>query len=333
MVCGFKCESLSKIASVIKENDNFCVCGHINPDGDCIGSTLGLTWALRSLGKTAVPLLAQDGALDEIFSFLPLASEFMNAGSFSGECDVFISVDVPGDARLGKAASALKSSTRLTITIDHHISDTPASDFNYVDASATSTTMLVWELVKELKLDETKDISQLATCIFTGLLTDSGCFQNKNVYEETFLCASQLVAAGADVSEISKKLYQTRSLASVKVDSIAVNNIEFITSENLKSCAISHISSSEMKSIGAKRSDTESAIDLIRSIQGIDIACILKEHEGQTRGSIRAKDDTDVSLIAKEFGGGGHKSAAGFTLEESLSSALDTVKNRLSGVV
>lgn len=345
--------TLEEIAQSLLRYERFCVCGHIKPDGDCIGSTLGLVWALRKLGKNATPLLAEEFELDPVMEFLPLSEDIVSAHAYANSladgvscgnaqadsiadfCDVFICVDVPNEARLGDAAASIKASSRLSVTVDHHADPRRMSDLSYTDPDAASTTMLVWELAKHLGMSSsTPCISELATCIYTGLSTDSGSFMNQNTDAAALRCACELVSCGADPSAIAQHLYQGRTAASVKVDGVVASNMEIARSKGGKVFAVSFVSNQDMVRLSATSEDAEHAVSLLRSIGEVDIACMLKEQEdGSVRGSFRAKDDTDVSAIAREFGGGGHVAAAGFTLDCSLQQALDKIRDRLLDIV
>lgn len=357
--------TLAEIAQQLLQYQTFCVCGHVKPDGDCVGSTLGLAWMLRSLGKSVTPLLAEDHVLDPSMGFLPLTDEVMSAvaysqvllegitptcpaevevegegGSMAGEldalptsCDVFVCVDVPNELRLGEAATALKRGAKLSVTVDHHAVPERMSDLSYTDPEAASTTMLVWKLAKHLgATPDMPGVQELATCIYTGLSTDTGSFMHQNTDERAFACARELVACGANPSKIAQNLYQGRTETSVRIDGIIASNMEIEVSTGGKAFAISFISKSDMDSLGASYEDAEHAISLLRSIVGVDVACVLKEQDGMVRGSLRAKDDTDMAAIAREFGGGGHVAAAGFTFEGTLCEALSALRKRLSDI-
>lgn len=329
--------TLQGIAELILKNSSFCVCGHVHPDGDCLGSTLGVFWILRHLGKQALPLIAENATLDPAMSFLPNSEKIINANTAlekgSGPFDVFISVDVPNESRLGESATAIKSQAKHSITIDHHAVNQAMSELSYTDPDVTSTTMLIWELAKCFNLLEAgHDISPLATCIYTGLLTDSGCFINQNTNIGTFNCASELVRYGANPSKIANHIYQSRTLASMKLDAKTIENAKFITSVSGKHCAYSFITLDDMVECSATDDDTENTVTCLRSIGGISVVCMLKERDGIIRGSFRAKDDTDVSILANKFGGGGHKGAAGFNLECTMPEALQIIDDCLKAI-
>ena len=322
--------TLSEIASELLKHDDIVICGHINPDGDCIGSTLALACALRAVGKSPHTLVADDGPVDPSLSFMPGFDELVFASAYDGPLDAFVVVDAPNPMRIGEAASKLKDASSLTMTIDHHAVPERHSDLSYTDPDSASTTMLIWELAKHMGISEdSDDMRRIATCCYAGLLTDTGRLMHQNTNEDAFRAALEMVSCGISPSRIAEMLFQSRTMQSVLVDSIAVSNMLRLGKGNV---ILTWISLDDMERIGATKNDAEHAIDQIRSIAGVDVACVLKEREGCIRGSLRSSDGTNVAAIAREFGGGGHDAAAGFTLECSLEDAIKTMESRLSAL-
>ena len=166
---------LGAIAEALRSRDDFIICGHVSPDGDCLGSQLGLAAALKGLGKRVTCLLAKDEPIDERLGFLPGAAELVPAASFDGIARTFVAVDVPTRERIGEAAAALLEGCDLTVTVDHHAVDSTMTDLVYVDPDAASTTMLVWELAGLLGAERAGDVAQ---CCYTGLVTDTGRYHH-----------------------------------------------------------------------------------------------------------------------------------------------------------
>lgn len=314
--------TLEAIAEALLAHDDFCICGHVSPDGDCLGSQLGLARALRKAGKRVTCLLARREPIDVAFSFLPGADELVYAADYDGPCEAFVAVDVPMPARLGDAAEVQKRAS-FTVTIDHHAVDSVMSQLSYTDPDAASTTMLVWRTVEAMGVGLDADI---ATCAYTGLMTDTGSFQHQNANAEAFELGARMVAAGADPAFIAQQVCQNRSVASLELQRLAIAHMRLLGEGAI---ALSWISRADMEEFGAVKSDAEPLIDILRSLRGVSLACILREQDGEVRGSFRSKDGTDVAAIAREFDGGGHKAAAGFTLHCSLAEAIDMVSARL----
>lgn len=310
--------TLPQIARELAAHESFVICGHVNPDGDCLGSQLALASALRSLGKKAICVLAQPGSVGESFAFLPRVGDMVPASSYAGDVDVFVAVDVPTLERMGDAAP-LHARASLSVTIDHHASSAAVSALNYIDPDAASTTMLIWELAGYMVSSRS---AELALCAYTGLVSDTGRFQYQNATSDAFSAASEMIGAGADAAFVSRQIYQNRSYPSILLEARAIERIRFLRAGQV---ALSWVSQSDFSECKAQKSDAEPLVDILRSLSGVRVACMLREETGCVRGSLRAKDKTDVAAIAREFGGGGHVAAAGFTFEGSLERALACV--------
>ncbi|MBQ3106576.1 MAG: DHH family phosphoesterase [Eggerthellaceae bacterium] len=308
--------TLEEIADVLRTRDDFVICGHISPDGDCLGSQLALWHALRALGKNAVCLLAKDEPIDDKLSYLPGIEALVPASRFEGSARTFIAVDAPLPERLGADAWAIRQRCEFSVTVDHHAVPETMSDLNYVDPDAAATALLVWRLTDLLGVDRSGSV---ALCAYTGLVTDTGRFQFQNTDAETFSAASEMVSAGADPARVACEVFQNRSIASVQLEGIALSRMRFGCDGRT---VMSWVSLEDFKRCNAVKADAETLVNTLRSIKGVRVACMLREQADGVRGSFRAKDDTDVTLLARPLGGGGHKAAAGFTLEESIESAV-----------
>lgn len=306
--------SLEEIAQVIAQYESFAICGHVNPDGDCIGSQLGLAEALKSLGKDTVCLFAEEDQGDRVLSFLPGYDEMMPARAYSGAPDVFIGVDVPSRERVGDGAP-VRDRAKVAITIDHHAFDTAMSDFVHVDPAAASTSLLVWEMIPYLVAEPSYE---MALCCYTGLVSDTGGFAYQNTDERAFIAAAEMVGHGAQPNYVALKLFQNRSAAELKLEARSLAHMCFIADGD---AVFSWVSADDIRDAGAEPADFANLIDTLRSMRDIRVACILRDQGDCVRGSIRAKDETDVAAIARSFGGGGHTAAAGFTMYVPLEEA------------
>lgn len=310
--------TLEAIARFIEEHETFAICGHVNPDGDCLGSQLALEQGLRVLGKRVTGLLATDQPIEAKLGFLPGSENLVPAKDFDEDVEVFIAVDVPNIDRL-KDAAVVHDRAQYRITIDHHASDTSMADLNYVDPASPSACDLIWELLKLLGcVDEAQ-----ALCVLTGIMTDTGRFSYQNTTPVCLIHAAETVEAGAEPNLIAREFFQSRSLPSLRLEQLTLDRMMFFCD---RAFVFSYLKESDFDATGAIRDDAEILIDVLRNIAGVHIALILKENgEGLIRGSLRAKDDTDVAAIARVFGGGGHKAAAGLTFHGTLYEACVAV--------
>lgn len=311
--------TLADITCALMERDDIVICGHVSPDGDCIGSQLALMNALRAKGKRVVCVLADaQPSVDEAFSFLPGFAELKPADEYDGPVGVFVGVDVPTVERIGKGA-ALHARAAFRITIDHHAVDATMADLVYVDPDAAAAALLVWDVAKCLMGEPSAEVAQ---CAYTGLASDTGRFQYQNTDAACLQEAALMVAAGAEPAYVAREVFQNRRLASVQLEGRAIDRMMLLADGQ---GALSWLSRSDFEELGATKADAEPIINVLRSIRGVRVACMLREQDGTVRGSFRAKDDTDVSATARAFGGGGHKAAAGFTLNLPLDQAVEIV--------
>ena len=315
--------TLTAIACALRERDHFVICGHVSPDGDCLGSQLALAAALRQAGKQCACVLARDEEPPRDLAFLPGFDGLVPAARYEGPCEVFVAVDVPTTERVGDAAR-LQAAADLTVTVDHHAVPEAMSVLSYTDPDVASTTMLVWELAAVLGAERDRIV---ATCCYTGLMTDTGRFQYQNADAAAFAAAAEMVAAGAEPAVISRRIYQSRSLASVQLEG---RNADHMALSADGAAALSWLSQADFEACGACKADAEPMVDVLRAIDGVEVACMLREQpDGEIRGSLRAKGDADVAAIARAFGGGGHTAAAGFTFAGTLVQAVDALAERL----
>ncbi|MBO4352088.1 MAG: DHH family phosphoesterase [Eggerthellaceae bacterium] len=319
--------TLEQIAEVLHARDDFVICGHVSPDGDCIGSQLALWHALRALGKNATCVLVKDDPLSADLSFMPGADEMIPAASFDGVACTFVGVDVPTRERIGEAACAILDRCDASVTIDHHEVPGAMCDLVYVDPDSASASVLVWQVVKHL-LEEPP--SESALCAYTGLVSDTGSFKYQNADATAFACASELVSRGVDPSYVATNVYQNRTLASIRLESLMVSRFELLHGGEV---ALGWVSAREMEELGAVKADVDELIETLRSLRGVRVACMLREQDGKVRGSLRAKDDTDVAMLARELGGGGHRAAAGLTLDMELEAARPFMREKLVALV
>lgn len=317
---------LADIASLMRQCDDFVICGHVSPDGDCLGSQLALRDALLSLGKRATCVLAKDDSIAPIFRFLPGIDSLVPAVRYKGPAATFVAVDVSVADRLGDAA-ALLDRCDTVFTIDHHETSEPLGPVGFIDPESPSASLLVWELARQLVGDPSPDC---ALCAYTGLATDTGGFRFQNSTARAFEGAAAMVQAGAQPALVATEVFQNRTRASLALEALVLERMDvFCEGQGV----ISWVTQDDMQRCGAVKSDTEPLIDSIRSLAGVRVACMLREQDQSIRGSLRAKDDTDVASLARTLNGGGHRAAAGFTLRKPMDRAVALMQERITALL
>jgi bifunctional oligoribonuclease and PAP phosphatase NrnA len=294
---------IDRIIETIRENQTFCVVGHVRPDGDCIGSQLGLAMALQNEGKQ-VTCWNEDAAPAKL-KFLDPTGMF--ARPKRGESfDCVIATDCASFERLGKTAECI-ANRKVMINIDHHESNTRYADINWVSAREASTGELIFRLLKVARWPITRP---MADNLFTAVSTDTGSFQYANTRPGTFHTGAELVTRGANLAKICDEVYQSYPLSRVRLLKLVYNKFRLTDGDRI---AWFWLKKADFTRTGAGTNDSEGLIDHIRAIEPVVVACVFEELEPElTRISLRSKSDKiNVNEIAAQFGGGGHSAAAG----------------------
>jgi len=288
---------------------------HQDPDGDTIAATVAIFLALRDLEKD-VWMVCKD-PVPKPFLFLPEISKIKKDILF-GDFDCIIIIDC-GDLKRTGFAERLKKfsqSHRNLINIDHHPKNDlwKIANLNLVDQEASSASEIVWGLIKKLPVKINRDI---ATSILTGIYTDTGGFKHSNTSPKTLKISSELLNYGAKLKEITRHVALNKSVASLKLWGVALSRIRKNDDLQIVSSVITR---KDLMACGATYYDLTGVVNLMNTIPDSQAAILFFETpEGQIRASLRTeKDNVDVSRIAKLFGGGGHKKAAGFTIPADL---------------
>ena len=294
---------VKRIIDEIRDRKNFCVVGHIRPDGDCIGSQLGLALALKNEGKRVC--CWNEDAVPQKLRFLDTEKLFEKP--HAGEkFDCVIATDCASFERLGKAGEHIQD-RNLFINIDHHTSNTRYADINWVAGKEPSCGELIYRLLRAANWTVTKPI---ADCLFTAVSTDTGSFQYSTTRPATYHVAGDLVKRGADLAKICDEVYQSYSLQRVRLLRHVYNSFKLTHDDKI---AYFWLKQTDFARTGAERSDTEGLIEHVRDIEPVVVACAFEELEPELmRISLRSKNGkVNVNEIAAQFGGGGHSAAAG----------------------
>lgn len=294
---------INRILDTVRHNKTFCIVGHIRPDGDCIGSQMGLALALQNQGKK-VFCWNQDPVPDK-YRFLNRDGLFQKPKR-GMKFDCVIATDCASYERLGRVVPCIHHRKTL-INIDHHESNTRYGDINWISAREPSSGELIYRLLKVARWPISKPI---ADCLFTAVSTDTGSFQYPTTRPGTFHVGAELVTLGADLAKICDEVYQSFPLSRVRLLRHLYTHFR-LTHQN--QIAYLWLRKADFARAGSESDETEGLIDHIRDIEPVVVACVFEEIKPElTRISLRSKNArVNVSEIAEQFGGGGHSAAAG----------------------
>ncbi len=309
-------------AELIRSARDVVICAHVDPDGDAVGAVLGLALGLRKAGIKATPTLADPDGRPEAYSFLP-GFDLYEPVSHLDVPDVFVALDTPTPARLGEALPFAECA-RGRVVIDHHPDSACFLDsVCMIDAKAAATGELVWDLLQQLGVQLDADI---ATCLYTSLVTDTGRFQYTNTTAETLRHAAAMMDAGVKANAVYREVYESRSRGALE---LVGRTLSRMTLANGGAVAYSWIDDEDLAECGVTASETETLIDQVRQLRGVDAVFLVKFGGGRAKVSLRSKGAADVGAVARTMGGGGHCAAAGFTWDGPMDVLLDTLLPRL----
>ncbi len=307
---------LQDVLQQIEQRHRFVLTSHARPDGDAVGSALACCQVLRALGKQADVVL-HDG-VPRIYRALPFADQVLQASRVDGnyEAAIILECDSVHRTRL----EGLES--RFLINIDHHMSGRPFAHVNWIDPHAVATAEMVFRLAREAGAQFSPEI---ATCLYTALMTDTGSFMFQGTNQHTFALARELVLAGADPSHCARNIYFAHSAAKMRLLGAALGNL------NIKNhVGWAWVTLQQMQRCAAKDEDCEGLVNYVLSIGEVEVAAFFRElSDGRCRVSLRSKGKLDVSRIAERFGGGGHECASGCALDGPLAVAVQQVLDLL----
>ena len=306
--------SMSEILSFIRDNRQFTVMSHTSPDGDTLGSALALVHMLHAMGKEAEAVCSDP--VPGIYSFLPGAEEVKIGGEGIGYPAV-IAVDCADKCRFGKVAKFFDNA-QTTANVDHHGTNDMYAGANWMEETAACGE-LIYRLIKELNVELTAD---MAACLMTAIMSDTGCFAYSNVTEETMVIAGALIKAGANNSEINMSIYHNSTYSRTMLQSEAISRAKLYCDGKI---ALTTVTLEDMARHGALSEHCDGIVEQLRDIDTVEIAIFIREDTTKLKGSLRAKRCADVSRIASMLGGGGHVRAAGYTCVCPMEEAVETI--------
>jgi phosphoesterase RecJ-like protein len=321
---------VGEVAAVLRERDRFLLTAHEGPDGDALGSLLGMHHLLGQLGKDSVMFLAaKEFPLPIEYRFLPLEEVFHEPPADMADRTI-VFLDCGNIDRM--PVEFLADGDNFRINVDHHHDNTLFGDLNLLDTGASSTAEIVYELAIALGAEITPEI---ASALYVGLVTDTGKFMYENANAHTHRIAAELIDAGVDVDDTYRRLYEHVPVEKLRLLARALEGIERYCGERL---VVAYIADADYEATGAGEEMTEGIIDHLRAIEGTLVAALVRDLGDRGRAarkvSLRSSGgEVDVSAIARKHGGGGHKRAAGFStdleLGELVSMVCDEVEAQL----
>src|SRR3954451_13704389 len=305
---------LAAVADAVRGHERFVVTTHENPDGDALGSLLSTKLALDQLGKDVVMVLWGDAPLPGEYAFMPL-EQLQHRWPDDVSERVLLAVDCANESRI--ADPEVLGRVPLSVDIDHHHDNSRFGRINLIVADASSTGEVLRDLFRELAVELTPDIAE---ALYIALVTDTGRFQYANTTPKALRLAAELVDAGADVHRVFQGIYESVQFAKLKLLARALERAQIYEGGRV---VVSYLRRPDFTDVGAAEPYSEGIIDYLRAVEGAEMAVLIREpprvdgplHRVSLRASV---DELDVSPIARLFGGGGHRQAAGFSSEKSV---------------
>jgi bifunctional oligoribonuclease and PAP phosphatase NrnA len=317
-----------EVLAELRSSDKFLLTTHENPDGDALGSLVAMNEILRALGKDTVMFLsAEEIPLPYEYRWLPLEGVVHELPADAEERTI-VFLDCGNVDRM--PVSFLGRDDAHIVNIDHHHDNTRFGTANLVVDGASSTAEIIWDLNKDLDVELTTEIAQ---ALYVGLVTDTGKFQYENTTPQSHLMAADLLDHGVEVHEIFRQLYENVPLAKLQLLARVLSRIERYDDGRL---TISYILRSDYQETGADENFSEGIVDHIRSLEGTVVGALVREQlkegrDGVLKVSLRASaDEVDVSVIARQEGGGGHRQAAGFSSTRTREELIEFLRAEIA---
>lgn len=303
---------LKHVLQSIAARERFVLTSHARPDGDAVGSALACAEILRSLGKQADVVMSD--RIPYIYRALPGADHVSQASLVNGHYEAAILLECDSLARTGLEGLGSK----FIVNIDHHLSGKPFGNINWIDPEACATAEMIYHLGREAGVTITKEI---ATCLYTAVMTDSGSFRFAGTTNRTFELAADLVRCGADPVRCAQEVYFANPTSKMRLLGAALSTLQ-----REGSVVWMHITREQFDHCGAFDEDAEGLVNYAISIAGAQVAAFFRElPEKRYRVSLRSKGGVNVAAIAEIFGGGGHHNASGCSLDGPLPVAIERV--------
>jgi phosphoesterase RecJ-like protein len=308
--------STTEVVAELRKRSTFVMVSHVKPDGDTLGAGLALGLALQKLGKRVYYF--QEGAVPRNLRFMPGASLVQSTLPGDMPADtLFVFCDMSDRGRAGDSLPAMDRENVLDI--DHHLGNTLFGKFNYVLEKECSTGSTVMHLLRDLGAPIDADI---ATCVLTAVMTDTGGFMHSNATPGVLELAAELMRLGADKEEITEEVFLRKRVAATRLLGRIIDNMIF--AHDGRYC-YSYVDDEMLRETGADGEDTEDTVNMLRGQEGVEVSALFKAIEGEIRVSLRSNGRVNVQAAADRLGGGGHFRAAGLSYTGTLTDAFAAV--------
>jgi bifunctional oligoribonuclease and PAP phosphatase NrnA len=316
-------EDWDRAVDALRKATSIAIACHVNPDGDALGSLLGADLGLKKLNKKTSPAL--EGGTQGVppaYKFLPGVDALIEPKDI-GDFDLFLALDCGAGDRLGDLQE-LASSAPVSINVDHHPGNDMFGTLNIVVTDASSTAELVTRLLLDAGVAIDRDI---ATCLYVGLVTDTGRFQYSNTTPETLRIAADLLEFGVPATQIAQEVFESSPFGYLKLVGRVLERARLFEDEGF---VYSWVTLADLDESGVGMDETENLVDAVRSTRAADVAAMFKQlPDGSYRVSLRSKGPRSVGAVARELGGGGHELAAGFTAED-IEKTVEAIRHALA---
>ncbi|MDZ4857989.1 MAG: DHH family phosphoesterase [Candidatus Hydrogenedentes bacterium] len=315
-------DSPARVLDAFRAGSRFLITSHVSPDGDAIGSLLGIAHLLRALGKTDITCVLED-AVPRVYTFLDGADAIIAPATVNGAVDVAILVDAHAAERSGGVEPMLRRA-KLFIVIDHHLVEKADGMLQFVDPTYAAAGEMVYDLYA---LAGATLSPGAATCIYTAQTTDTGNYRYSNTNARSHRIAASLIEAGVNVRDVTARVIDTMSRGKYQLLQRVLARIQFLDGGRV---AHADVFDKDLSETGALAEDTDGLINYLRNIEGVRLAMVFRETaDGKTKVSFRTQPELNAAEICRAFGGGGHAVAAGATLDSGLAEAKETVLTHL----
>lgn len=310
------------VIGAIEDHKDIVLATHVLPDGDAVGSVLGLGMVLRGMGKNVVATWSGRMEVPDQYRYLAGQELLTAAEHIPDRPALLIALDCGSRERLGTVEKQFKKA-ELTVNIDHHRNNTGYAAINAIWPESPATCEIIYELCLEMGVDIDREVAEN---LYTGLVTDTGRFQYTNTNEKAFLMAAKMVGMGVDPSRVFRHVYENSTYKRLKLAGLSLSKTKLDAELGF---IYTIITREDFKSTGASVEDTENLIDYLRAVAGIQVAAVFKETDGGLRISLRSTGRVDVGRIAESKGGGGHKLAAGYNGTGATEDAVEDLRSQI----